>query len=68
MIPITYTIKIERIDPSEAGGNGLGLYIARRLARAMGGALTLASAAGEGARFTQPLPADAARGEAQHQP
>ena len=60
--------KFERIDSSEAGGNGLGLYIARRLARAMGGDLTLASAAGEGARFTLTLPADPPRREDQHQP
>ena len=49
--------KFERIDPSEPGGNGLGLYIARRLARAMAGDLTVESAPGEGARFTLTLPA-----------
>lgn len=49
--------KFERVDPSEPGGNGLGLYIARRLARAMGGDLTVHSATGEGARFTLTLPA-----------
>lgn len=49
--------KFERVDPTEAGGNGLGLYIARRLARAMGGDLTVESAPGEGARFTLSLPA-----------
>lgn len=49
--------KFERIDASEPGGNGLGLYIARRLARAMGGDLTVASAPGEGACFTLTLPA-----------
>lgn len=48
--------KFERVDPSEPGGNGLGLYIARRLARAMGGDLTVESAAGEGATFTLSLP------------
>ncbi len=48
--------KFERVDPTEAGGNGLGLFIARRLARAMGGDLVLASAPGEGARFTLTLP------------
>lgn len=48
--------KFERVDPSEAGGNGLGLYIARRLARAMGGDLTVESASGDGARFTFTLP------------
>lgn len=49
--------KFERVDPSEVGGNGLGLYIARRLARAMGGDLSVESAPGEGARFTLSLPA-----------
>ena len=49
--------KFERVDPSEPGGNGLGLYIARRLARAMGGNLTVQSAPHEGARFTLSLPA-----------
>ena len=48
--------KFERVDPGEPGGNGLGLYIARRLARAMGGDLTVESAPGEGARFTLTLP------------
>lgn len=49
--------KFERVDPSEAGGNGLGLYIARRLARAMGGDLSVESAPGRGASFTLSLPA-----------
>lgn len=51
--------KFERVDPSEAGGNGLGLYIARRLARAMGGDLTVDSTLGKGARFTLSLPISA---------
>lgn len=59
--------KFERIDPSEPGGNGLGLYIARRLARAMRGDLTVESAPGEGARFTLTLPGDPARREDQDQ-
>lgn len=49
--------KFERVDPGEPGGSGLGLYIARRLARAMGGDLTVDSAPGEGARFVLTLPA-----------
>ena len=57
--------KFERVDPMEPGGNGLGLYIAQRLARAMGGDITLASAPGEGARFTLTLPADTARDQDQ---
>jgi signal transduction histidine kinase len=43
--------KFERVDPGEPGGSGLGLYIARRLARAMGGDITVDSAPGQGARF-----------------
>lgn len=48
--------KFERVDPTEPGGSGLGLYIARRLARAMGGDLTVDSAPGQGARFVLRLP------------
>jgi len=48
--------KFGRVDPSEPGGSGLGLYIARRLARAMGGELAVDSAPGQGARFTFTLP------------
>jgi signal transduction histidine kinase len=49
--------KFERVDPLEQGGTGLGLYIARRLARAMGGDLVCQSALGKGACFTFTLPA-----------
>lgn len=52
--------KFERVDTSEPGGSGLGLYIARRLARAMGGDLTVDSAPGMGARFIFTLPYRAA--------
>lgn len=50
--------KFERVDASEPGGSGLGLYIARRLARAMGGEISVDSALGQGARFTLTLPAE----------
>ncbi|MCA1660788.1 MAG: HAMP domain-containing histidine kinase [Novosphingobium sp.] len=49
--------KFERLGRSGDGGSGLGLYISRRLARAMGGELSVASTPGEGARFTLELPA-----------
>lgn len=48
--------KFGRVDPHETGGSGLGLYIARRLARVMGGDITVDSAPGEGARFVLTLP------------
>ena len=51
--------KFERLGRSGDGGSGLGLYISRRLARAMGGDLTVESGIGAGARFILELPVDA---------
>ena len=48
--------KFERLGKHGDGGSGLGLYISRRIARAMGGDLTVESAPGQGARFTLSVP------------
>lgn len=50
--------KFERLGKHGDGGSGLGLYISRRIARAMGGDLTVESAPGQGARFTLSVPVD----------
>lgn len=49
--------KFERLGRGGDGGSGLGLYISRKLARAMGGELTVENTVGEGAAFTLSIPA-----------
>jgi hypothetical protein len=48
--------KFERLGRQGGGGSGLGLYIARKLARAMNGDLRVESEIGNGAIFTLSLP------------
>ncbi|WP_435417515.1 HAMP domain-containing sensor histidine kinase [Parerythrobacter aurantius] len=50
--------KFERLGRGGDGGSGLGLYISRRLAKAMGGDLKVKSVPGKGAVFTLTLPVD----------
>lgn len=46
-----------RLDPNASQGSGIGLAISRRIARLMGGDLTVESELGRGSTFTIWLPA-----------
>jgi signal transduction histidine kinase len=49
--------EFQRLDPAAADGHGLGLAIGRRVARLLGGDLTVGDAELGGAAFTLWLPA-----------
>lgn len=48
--------RFARVSPQQAGGFGLGLWIVRQIVDAIGGQVSVASQAGEGATFTVRLP------------
>ena len=53
-----------RFAPDAAGGSGIGLAISQRVARALGGVITVESTLGVGSRFSLWLPAAQRRDEA----
>jgi len=61
-------VQVESGHSRTREGSGLGLTISRRLARLMGGDLTVTSEFGEGSRFTLSLPEDTSAHEVESAP
>ena len=58
-IPVWVRAQADSLTARRYGGTGLGLALSRKLARMMGGDVTVASEPGKGSVFTVRLPADA---------
>jgi signal transduction histidine kinase len=57
-VPLLFE-EFTRFDPDAAQGAGIGLAISQKIARMLGGEITVESAVGRGSRFTLELPWEA---------